>query len=156
MEVTKKRFLHHSKDLIFKGEAIVVRRVVVSMVRAKSAIAAIVVVVIVIAIVGVYLAPRPSPVAPSTSTTAIVPSVLTYETTWTPSYLDPALLYDAFGVFTGNVYENLFWFNGSSTTDLIPWLAQSYEMSPDFKTYGITLRNNIPTVQVASGFACVV
>jgi len=68
---------------------------------------------------------------------------LTYETTWTPSWLDPAVDYDAFGVFLGNVYENLFWFNGSSTSQIIPWLAQNYTVSANQKTYTINLRSGI-------------
>jgi ABC-type transport system substrate-binding protein len=69
--------------------------------------------------------------------------VLTYETTWTPTYLDPAVLYDAYGVFMGNVYENLLKFNGSSTSQLVPWLAQGYTVSSDLKTYSFTLRSGI-------------
>jgi len=51
--------------------------------------------------------------------------------------------YDAFGVFLGNVYENLFWFNGTSTQQIIPWLAQNYTVSADQKTYTIYLRSGI-------------
>jgi len=43
----------------------------------------------------------------------------------------------------GNVYQNLFWFNQSSTTQIIPWLAQNYTVSSDSKTYTINLRSGI-------------
>lgn len=72
-----------------------------------------------------------------------MPTTLTYETTLTPSFLDPAVLYDSFGVFTGNIYENLFWFNGTSTSELIPWLAQNYTESANLKSYNVTLRSGI-------------
>lgn len=40
-------------------------------------------------------------------------------------------------------YENLLWYNGSSSTQLIPWLASNYTVSPDLKTYNFTLRSGI-------------
>jgi len=42
-----------------------------------------------------------------------------------------------------NVYENLVFFNGSCSTCVIPWLAQSYTVSPDLSVYNFTLRGNI-------------
>jgi ABC-type transport system substrate-binding protein len=79
----------------------------------------------------------------STSSSVSGPTTLTYETIYSPSWLDPAVLYDSFGVFLGNVYETLFFFNGSSTTQILPWLAQNYTVSPDSKTYTINLRSGI-------------
>ncbi|MHB8568561.1 MAG: ABC transporter substrate-binding protein [Nitrososphaerales archaeon] len=42
-----------------------------------------------------------------------------------------------------NVYEPLLWFNGSSSTQVIPWLAQSYTVSSDQRTVNFTLRSGI-------------
>jgi ABC-type transport system substrate-binding protein len=41
------------------------------------------------------------------------------------------------------IYENLVWYNGTCATCTIPWLANSYTNSPDFKTWNFTLRQNI-------------
>ena len=43
----------------------------------------------------------------------------------------------------GNVYEPLLFVNGSDTTTVIPWLAQSYTASADLRTYNFTLRQGI-------------
>jgi peptide/nickel transport system substrate-binding protein len=42
-----------------------------------------------------------------------------------------------------NVYEPLLWYNGSSSTQVIPWLAQSFTSSADSLTYSFTLRSGI-------------
>jgi ABC-type transport system substrate-binding protein len=42
-----------------------------------------------------------------------------------------------------NVYEPLLQYNGTSGTDVVPWLAQSYTASSDLKTYSFTLRSGI-------------
>jgi len=47
-----------------------------------------------------------------------------------------------------NVYEPLLWYNGTSPTLVIPWLAQSYTASADGMTYNFTLRSG---VQFADG-----
>jgi ABC-type transport system substrate-binding protein len=52
--------------------------------------------------------------------------------------------YDLYGwnIFQQS-YEPLLWYNGTSGTDIIPWLAQSFAASSDLKTYTFTLRSNI-------------
>jgi len=70
--------------------------------------------------------------------------VLTWETPNTVDYLDPHVSYTAFGYsILQNVYEPLLWYNGSCSSCIIPWLAQSYIVSPDLSTYNFTLRSGI-------------
>lgn len=42
-----------------------------------------------------------------------------------------------------NLYEPLLWYNGSSPTLVIPWLAQNYTASSNGMTYNFTLRSGI-------------
>jgi len=42
-----------------------------------------------------------------------------------------------------NVYEQLLWYNGTSGSQVIPWLAQNYTVSPNGKTVSFTLRSGI-------------
>jgi ABC-type transport system substrate-binding protein len=54
------------------------------------------------------------------------------------------VLYDEGGIVLGNQYENLFWFNGSATSNaVVPWLVQNYTVSSNLKTYSMTLRSGI-------------
>lgn len=58
-------------------------------------------------------------------------------------YLDPSVAYfqqDFY--YLENEYENLLWYN-ESTTQVIPWLASNYTVSPDLKTINFTLRQGI-------------
>jgi ABC-type transport system substrate-binding protein len=74
----------------------------------------------------------------------VTPSTLTYEVAETPQYLDPGVSYFSYDYnVLQNVYEPILWFNGSCSTCVIPWLAQSYTASPDLKTYSFTLRSGI-------------
>ncbi len=69
---------------------------------------------------------------------------MTYETLQTIQYLDPLVSYDIYGASVEqNIYEPLFWFNGTNGQDTVPWLAQSYSLSADGKTMTVTLRNGI-------------
>lgn len=78
------------------------------------------------------------------TSTAQVPQSLTYETLQTIQFLDPHVSYDIFGASVEqNVYEPLFWFNGTNGQDPIPWLASSYSLSADGRTMNITLRSGI-------------
>jgi peptide/nickel transport system substrate-binding protein len=85
----------------------------------------------------------------STSTTTTTSSVsaptsLTYETVQTPQYLDPAVGYLPYDEqIIQNVYESLLWYNGSSSTEVIPWLAQSYTLSSNGMSANFTLRPGI-------------
>lgn len=42
-----------------------------------------------------------------------------------------------------NFYEYLLYYNGTSGTEIIPWLAQNYTVSADHKTVDFALRSNI-------------
>ncbi|MHB8567799.1 MAG: ABC transporter substrate-binding protein [Nitrososphaerales archaeon] len=90
-------------------------------------------------------APSPSAAkAPSPAASSSVPSTFIYETEATPSYLDPQVSYYSYDyTILQNVYETLLWYNGSSSTAIIPWLAQNYTLSPDQKTASFTLRSGI-------------
>ena len=79
----------------------------------------------------------------SSSGTSSVQSI-TYETLSSIQYLDPQVSYDIYGASVEqNIYEPLLWFNGTNGQQVIPWLAQSYSVSPDGKTLTATLRNGI-------------
>lgn len=59
-------------------------------------------------------------------------------------YLDPDVTYSGFDFnILQNVYEPLIWYNGSSSTEVIPWLAQNYTTSANLLTYNFTLRSGI-------------
>ncbi|MDG6998627.1 MAG: hypothetical protein JRN15_05880 [Nitrososphaerota archaeon] len=70
--------------------------------------------------------------------------MFTYETPSTIQYLDPQVSYYSYDyTILQNVYETLLWYNGSSSTQIIPWLAQNYTVSADGKTVSFTLRQGI-------------
>jgi ABC-type transport system substrate-binding protein len=80
----------------------------------------------------------------STTTATQVPTTMVYETAATPEYLDPGVSYFSYDYnILQNVYEPLLYYNGSCSTCVIPWLAQSYTTSSDLKTYNFTLRSGI-------------
>jgi ABC-type transport system substrate-binding protein len=122
----------------------------------STALAAVIIVIIIVAAgAAIYLASQgaPSTTTNTTSTTSTtstttptgtVPASLTYETAETPEYLDPGVEYFSYDSnIIQNVYEPLLWYNGSSSTQVIPWLAQSYNGSSDGLTYSFTLRSGI-------------
>jgi ABC-type transport system substrate-binding protein len=65
-------------------------------------------------------------------------------------WLDPHVSYYQFDYeVQNNVYEKLIWYNGASSTEIIPWLAESYQkLSPtqyEFKLrQGITFQDGTP------------
>jgi ABC-type transport system substrate-binding protein len=80
----------------------------------------------------------------SKSKNATNPDVIYVETIGEPDYVDPAVDYETSGgEVLQNVYETLFWFNGSSATEVIPWLAENYSVSSDGLSYTIHLRKGI-------------
>lgn len=117
--------------------------------RALSRTAAAVAIVVVIIVAGVagYFFTSRQPASPGTSTTGSTgPGVqsITYETLSSIQYLDPQVSYDIYGASVEqNIYEPLLWFSGSNGQDVVPWLAQSYSVSPDGKTLTATLRSGI-------------
>jgi peptide/nickel transport system substrate-binding protein len=110
--------------------------------------AAIAIVIIIVAVAaGAYLASRPGPAGPTqTKTSAAVPSTDTIleENIGSPDTLDPATDYEIYGAqIIQNVYEQLLFFKGDKADQVVPWLAQSYDMSPDGLTYTFHLRSGI-------------
>ncbi len=114
--------------------------------------AAIVIVVIVAAVAaGAYFASQPPTPGPgpteTTATTSVVienPDTIVQETIGQPDTLDPATDYEtAGGMIIQNVYETLVWFKGDKADEVVPWLAESYDLSPDGLTYTFRLRSGI-------------
>jgi peptide/nickel transport system substrate-binding protein len=66
----------------------------------------------------------------TTSTTTIVPQIpnpdtLIVEDIGEPQYLDPAVDYETVGAeIITNVYETLVWYNGTNSSQIVPWLAE--------------------------------
>lgn len=61
-----------------------------------------------------------------------------------PQSLDPAFCYGSGGLeIIQNVYQTLLFYNGSSTSDLVGVLAESYTVSPDGLNYTFYLRDNV-------------
>ncbi|MEM2058632.1 MAG: ABC transporter substrate-binding protein, partial [Thermoproteota archaeon] len=72
------------------------------------------------------------------------PDQIIVESIGEPDYLDPAVDYEtAGGEVIQNIFENLFYYDGSDSSKVIPWLAESYEVSPDGTSYTIHLRRGI-------------
>lgn len=100
---------------------------------------------------GPQTAPQAQPSAPgqpaAPSKTAFKsknPATFKYLNISQPDLLDPAIDYEtAGGEVFNNVYENLVWYKKDSAIDFVPWLAQSYEISPDNLTYTFKLRSGI-------------
>ena len=98
-------------------------------------IAAVIIVIIAAGIGGYYLLLAP-PGVPN-------PDTLVIQTAGEPDLLDPALDYETAGVgVLQQVYETLVWYKGNST-DVVPWLASSWELSDDGLTYTFHLRQGI-------------
>jgi peptide/nickel transport system substrate-binding protein len=111
--------------------------------------AAIVIVIIVAAVAaGAYFAtPRgPSPTPATTQGTSSVsvpnPDTIVYDYIGQPDTVDPATDYST-SMVIDNVYEGLVWFQGGRTDRIVPWLAESYVISPDGLTYTFHLRSGI-------------
>lgn len=117
----------------------------------RGATIGIVVVVIIIIAVGGYAALVLTKTSSNTTTTTNTTTTgasggtsFTYETENTPQYLDPQVSYFEYDYnIIQNVYEPLLWYNGSSSTQVIPWLASNYSISSDGKTMTINLRQGI-------------
>src|SRR4051812_23729090 len=58
--------------------------------------------------------------------------------------LDPAQVFDVTGSYVlSHTYDTLVTFQGDSTKDVVPRLAESYTVSPDAKTFTFTLRKGV-------------
>jgi peptide/nickel transport system substrate-binding protein len=61
-----------------------------------------------------------------------------------PQTVDPAEAYDtASGELIFNVYDPLIMFKGTTGSDFVPWLADSYSVSPDGQTYTFHIRTGV-------------
>ena len=91
----------------------------------------------------VYFASKAVPQVSAQSQTSSG-STITWETVNTHEFIDPQVSYYSFDyAIMQQVYEPLLQYNGTSGTDVIPWLAQNYTASSDLKTYSFTLRSGI-------------
>jgi len=121
----------------------------------KSTLAfAVIVIILIAALAGTvyYYSSKPSglPSSMTATSAAAVPtpgfvSTNTYVAEGGASFqwLDPAVSYYQYDYeIMNNIYEPLLWYNGNSTTEIIPWLASSYsQVSP--MQYVFHLRQNI-------------
>jgi peptide/nickel transport system substrate-binding protein len=113
--------------------------------------AVVVIVVMIVAVVaGAYFATVPRPVVPSNATATPSAVAVSHQDTIIqevgsqPDSLDPAIDYEWYGAqVIENVYENLLFYKGDKADAVVPWLAQSYTVSPDGMTYTFKLRSGI-------------
>ena len=72
------------------------------------------------------------------------PTILTEDTIGQPQNLDPAIDYEtAGGSIIQNVYENLMFYQGYNSAQVVPWLASSMTVSPNGTVYTFALRHGI-------------
>ena len=83
--------------------------------------------------------------APSGSTRQVKnPDTMTYATIGDPELLDPSWAYDtASGTVIFNVYETLLFLKKGSTTEFVPMLATSWDISKDGMTYTFHIRPGV-------------
>jgi len=119
---------------------------------AKSTAAlAIIVVILVAGLVGAFVYYSSLPSVPSgtmTTAGARVPGFVSTNTYVAESgdqfqWLDPAVSYYEYDYeILNNQFEKLLWYNGNSSTEIIPWLASDYsQVSPN--QYVFHLRHNV-------------
>ena len=115
----------------------------------SKVLATIVVAIIIVAVAaGAYITTTQSGVTTPTQTTSTVsvpnPDTLTVETIGQPDSLDPATAYTIRDTpVTQNVFEQLLSFAGDNASHVVPWLAQSYDVTPDGLTYTFHLRSGV-------------
>jgi len=69
---------------------------------------------------------------------------LVYESGTTYQWLDPHVAYYPYDFWTlWHSVETLLWYERDNATKIIPWLAESYTVSPDRRHYDFTLRQGI-------------
>jgi ABC-type transport system substrate-binding protein len=110
--------------------------------------AVIVIVIVIVAAAALAFTLKPTGVPQPTATSSQAGTealTLTYESWQTAQYLDPHVSYMGFdlGAVMNNVYEYLLWYNGTSGSDVIPWLAESYTLSSNRQDVDFTLRKGI-------------
>ena len=116
--------------------------------KRNKVIAAVVLIVIIAVGVGFYATQLSTGTTTTTASGLPVPNrdTLIEETAREPGPggLDPALTWDAGGnIIFENVYETLVTFDGPRADKFIPWLAESWDVSPDGLAYTFHLRKGI-------------
>ncbi|MHB1908097.1 MAG: ABC transporter substrate-binding protein [Nitrososphaerales archaeon] len=80
----------------------------------------------------------------ATTSSGGVPSSLTYWYTNSFQYMDPSISYyeQDYSIISA-AYEPLLFYNGTSSTQVIPWLASSWAVSPTGSNANVTLRSGV-------------
>jgi len=113
----------------------------------STAVLAVIVIVLVAGLAGtvVFYTSKPSgPSGPSVPTPSFVSSsTMVYESGANFQWLDPQVSYYQYDyTVLNNQFEKLLWYNGASSTEIIPWLAESWsQVSPT--QYQFKLRQGI-------------
>lgn len=72
------------------------------------------------------------------------PDTFNYITFGDAETLDPNWSYESFGGgVLQNIYDPLVWLKKDSVTEVVPWLAESWDISPDGKTYTFKIREGV-------------
>jgi peptide/nickel transport system substrate-binding protein len=72
------------------------------------------------------------------------PDTFTYVTFGDAESMDPNWSYESFGGgVIQNVYDPLVFLKKDSVTEVVPWLAEKWDISPDGKTYTFTIRKGV-------------
>jgi peptide/nickel transport system substrate-binding protein len=105
-------------------------------------VAILIVLVVLVVGAGAYFAQTPGNVAMQPSVPN--PDSIVIESVSQPEVLDPSLAIDtAAASVIQNIYEQLVFFKGDKTDQVVTWLASSYEISNDGLTYTFHLRSGI-------------
>jgi len=115
--------------------------------RAITRVLAVIIIVIVVAAVaaGAYLTTL-SGLGPGPTTSSVIPNLdtIVVDTIGQPEHMDPVLDPTPYVIpVIQNLYEGLVFFRGDRVDQVIPWLAQSWDVSPDGLTYTFHLRSGI-------------
>lgn len=72
------------------------------------------------------------------------PDTFTYINFGDAESLDPNWSYESFGGgVIQNIYDPMVWLKKDSFTEVVPWLAEKWDISPDGKTYTFTIRKGV-------------
>jgi ABC-type transport system substrate-binding protein len=72
------------------------------------------------------------------------PDTFTYLTFGDAESLDPNWSYESFGGgVIQQIYDPLVWLKKDSVTEVVPWLAEKWDVSPDGKTYTFHIRKGV-------------
>lgn len=72
------------------------------------------------------------------------PDTFTYITFGDAETLDPNWSYESLGGgVIQNIYDPIVWLKKDSVTEVVPWLAEKWDISPDGKTYTFNIRKGV-------------